>query len=99
MNKPQHLAAASLGRFGLATAVVAGVAFAAQPTVSTNDVQKMEKFVVTGSLIPIAAGSPAIPVTVLGAPDQISPGIARVARLVDATARRISKGLKSELPS
>ncbi|MBM3843303.1 MAG: hypothetical protein FJ397_08605 [Verrucomicrobia bacterium] len=67
MNKPQHLAVASLGRFGLATAVVAGVAFAAQPTVSTNDVQKMEKFVVTGSLIPIAAGSPAIPVTVLSA--------------------------------
>ena len=75
MNKPQHLAAASFGRFGLATALVAGVAFAAQPTVSTNDVQKMEKFVVTGSLIPIAAGSPAIPVTVIGAPEIEKTGV------------------------
>ncbi|MBM3866207.1 MAG: hypothetical protein FJ381_09990, partial [Verrucomicrobia bacterium] len=75
MSKLQHLAVASLGRFGLTTSVVAGVAFAAQPTVSTNEVQTMEKFVVTGSLIPIAAGSPAIPVTVLGAPEIEKTGV------------------------
>jgi iron complex outermembrane receptor protein len=42
---------------------------AAAPTVQTEEKVTLEKFVVTGSLIPIAAGSPAIPVTVIGSPE------------------------------
>ena len=59
------------------------------------------KLGITAIGVPVfdARGTPVAAVTVLGAPDQIGPAIARVARLVDATARRISKGLKSELPS
>lgn len=75
MNKPLLFAVRAAGRLGFATAVGAGVVFAAQPTVSTNEVQKLEKFVVTGSLIPIAAGSPAIPVTVISAPEIEKTGV------------------------
>ena len=55
---------------------------------------------VTAVGVPVfdARGVPIAAVTVLGAPDQIGPGVPRIARLVEATARRISKGLKTELP-
>lgn len=48
--------------------VATAVAQTAQPRVTNTAEEKvtLEKFVVTGSLIPIAAGSPAIPVKVLG---------------------------------
>ncbi|MBL9209364.1 MAG: TonB-dependent receptor plug domain-containing protein, partial [Opitutaceae bacterium] len=42
---------------------------AAAPTVQIEEKVTLEKFVVTGSLIPIAAGSPAVPVTVIGTPE------------------------------
>ena len=48
---------------------------AAAPTVQTEERVTLEKFVVTGSLIPIAAGSPAIPVTVIGTPEIERSGI------------------------
>ena len=50
-------------RYGLVAALSAG-SLAAQ---ATSEPQKLEKFVVTGSLIPIAADSPANPVTVINA--------------------------------
>jgi iron complex outermembrane recepter protein len=69
MNKPLLSAASAAARFGLIAFFGAGIA-AAQTTPTTpasnkDEPQKLEKFVVTGSLIPIAAGSPAIPVTVI----------------------------------
>jgi iron complex outermembrane receptor protein len=48
---------------------------AAAPTVQTEERVTLEKFVVTGSLIPIAAGSPAIPVTVIGTPEIEKTGV------------------------
>jgi outer membrane receptor for ferrienterochelin and colicin len=50
-------------RYGLVAALSA-CSLAAQ---ATSEPQKLEKFVVTGSLIPIAADSPANPVTVINA--------------------------------
>ena len=61
MNQQTH--ASALLRWGLPVILGASLA-SAQVSVET---QKMEKFVVTGSLIPIAAGSPANPVTVINA--------------------------------
>jgi len=48
---------------------------AAAPTVQTEERVTLEKFVVTGSLIPIAAGSPAIPVTVISSPEIEKSGV------------------------
>jgi len=48
---------------------------AAAPTVQIEEKVTLEKFVVTGSLIPIAAGSPAIPVTVIGTPEIEKTGV------------------------
>src|SRR4051812_47356251 len=70
MNKPLLSAASAAARFGLVAFFGVGLAAAqTAPSTTTNkdEPQKLEKFVVTGSLIPIAAGSPAIPVTVIDA--------------------------------
>jgi iron complex outermembrane receptor protein len=48
---------------------------AAAPTVQIEEKVTLEKFVVTGSLIPIAAGSPAIPVTVISSPEIAKTGV------------------------
>lgn len=45
------------------------------PATATPAVTKLESFVVTGSLIPIAAGSPAVPVTVIGATEIEKTGV------------------------
>lgn len=74
MNNPLLSAVRAAGRVGFATAVGAGVVFAAQPTVSTNEVQKLEKFVVTGSSSRSRRVS-AIPVTVISAPEIEKTGV------------------------
>lgn len=58
---------------GALTAVVAQTTAAS--TAKKDDKVVLEKFVVTGSLIPIAAGSTAIPVTVIGAQEIEKSGI------------------------
>lgn len=45
------------------------------PTAKTESPTKLESFVVTGSLIPIAAGSPAVPISVIGTADIEKTGV------------------------
>ena len=55
-------------QFGLITAFATSLAVAqtsAKPGSEKQAATKLEKFVVTGSLIPIAADSPAIPITII----------------------------------
>src|SRR5688572_2786125 len=64
------VAVVSVGSLGAQTSTPP----ATTPTVKEEAVT-LDKFVVTGSLIPIAAGSPAIPVKVIGAPEIERTGI------------------------
>lgn len=76
MNIRSRKFAAGLALMAGAGAVSSPVArAAAAPTIQTEERVTLEKFVVTGSLIPIAAGSPAVPVTVLGAPEIEKTGV------------------------
>jgi iron complex outermembrane receptor protein len=79
MNKPLLSAASAAARFGLTALICAGSALAQNVTKDTSkdkeEPQKLEKFVVTGSLIPIAAGSPAIPITVINAQEIEKTGV------------------------
>ncbi|OYU98847.1 MAG: hypothetical protein CFE26_26835, partial [Verrucomicrobiales bacterium VVV1] len=45
------------------------------PAAKTESPTKLESFVGTGSLIPIAAGSPAVPITVIGTADIEKTGV------------------------
>ena len=79
-TRPRKLLAALLLSIGAGTIPVAVAQSTAAPTRPSTNAQADEKvtldtFVVTGTLIPIAAGSPAIPVTVLGAPEIERTGI------------------------
>ena len=66
MNKSLTSVANAALRFGLMALLGSGVTFAQTAAKTDKDeATKLEKFVVTGSLIPIAAGSPAIPITVI----------------------------------
>lgn len=63
-----------LALLGVGLSLFAAQAAFAQTTASLDEAKKdetlkLEKFTVTGSLIPIAADSPAIPVTVISALD------------------------------
>lgn len=70
MNIRSRKFAAGLALIAGAGAVLSPVArAAAAPSIQNDEKVTLEKFVVTGSLIPIAAGSPAVPVTVLGTPE------------------------------
>lgn len=67
---PSVLAVAkAAARYGLFALLGGGIAIAQvapkDPSKNKDEPLKLEKFVVTGSLIPIAAGSPAIPITVI----------------------------------
>jgi iron complex outermembrane receptor protein len=66
-------------------ALAAGLALSAPPLVAQsssapadeNEPVKLDKFVVTGSLIPIAADTPAVPIVVLTAADIANTGVTR----------------------
>lgn len=73
--------ALSISLFSTAQAQTAAVS----TTRNTDQAVALEKFVVTGSLIPFAAGAPAIPIKVLGAPEIEKTGIST--DLVDVLRR------------
>ncbi len=81
MKLPLKAAVNAAAVFGLVAVVSVGPLRAQTSTVPattptvTEQAVALEQFVVTGSLIPIAAGSPAIPVKVIGAPEIERTGI------------------------
>ena len=73
----------------IAAAGAASTTLAQTGGVKTEDKVTLEKFTVTGSLIPVAAGSTTVPITVLGAPEIEKTGV--TTDLIDV--------LRSSMPS
>jgi len=75
MNIRKRKFKAALSPLAMVAGPLAVSGFAQAANSAKSDTTTLDKFVVTGSLIPIAAGSPAIPITVISAAEIEKSGV------------------------
>ena len=75
MNIRKRKFKAALSLLAMVAGPLAVSGFAQAANSAKSDTTTLDKFVVTGSLIPIAAGSPAIPITVISAAEIEKSGV------------------------